>query len=98
MSPHTSVGTDVTVMLAIVKTLILLAGGIITYFAITAYRRTRERSLGLLAAGFGVITVGALLGGLTFEVLAVPLAVGVLVEGVFVLLGFGLIAYSLRVE
>ena len=89
--------TNVLLAMAVVKTLIAILGGIITYFAAKAYRRTRDPSLGYLAIGFGTITVGAIFGGFSFELLNVPLETGVLIEGIFIFLGFLLIAYSLRV-
>lgn len=90
--------TEVTVILAVVKTLVLMVGGVITFFAFKAYRRTRQRALGLLASGFGLVTLGLAFAGLLHEILNVELAVGVLVESVLVLLGFLVIAYSLYVQ
>lgn len=88
---------NVLFLMAVVKTLIAILGGLVTYFALKAFRRTRDRSLGYLTAGFGFVTLGAILGGLMFELVGVDLAVGVLIEGIFVAVGFALIAYSLRV-
>lgn len=88
---------NVLVLMAAVKTIIAILGGLITYFSFKAYRRTGQRSLGYLTAGFGFVTFGAILGGTVFEMLEVDLATGVLIEGIFVLLGFFLIAISLRV-
>ena len=88
---------NVLVIMAIVKTIIAILGGLITYFSFKAYRRTGESSLAYLTAGFGFVTFGAILGGTVFELLEVELATGVLIEGVFVLIGFFLIAISLRV-
>lgn len=95
---HETIGPATTVAFIIVKSLILVMGGVITFFAYKAYRRTRHRSLGLLAAGFATVTLGALLGGVANELFGTTLAVGVIIEGVFVLLGFALIAASLRVR
>lgn len=95
--PLETTGEMIMVLLAAVKTLVLLLGGIITYYSLKAYRRTEDRSLGLLTAGFGVVTLGAALGGLANELLSVELATGVVIEGMFVVVGFSLIAYSLRV-
>lgn len=89
--------TDIVWLMAIVKTVIAILGGLITYFAFKAYRRTRNQSLGYLAAGFGIVTVGAILGGISFELLNVSLETGVLIEGIFIAIGFLLIAWSLRV-
>ena len=95
---HETAGADAMLALAIIKTLIFLVGSVITFFAFKAYRRTDSRALGLLTVGFGTVTVGAMLGGLTYEFLGVSLAFGVVVEGVFVFVGFCLIALSLQVE
>ena len=98
MSPHEAAVTEVTFALAVVKTLVLVVGGIITYFAFKAYRRTRHRALGLLAAGFGLVTLGLFLAGMLYELLAIDLAVGILLESLLVLVGFLVIAYSLYVQ
>ena len=97
MSPHTT--TDEPLILtaiAVVKTLVLLAGGLVTYYSYKAYRRTEQRSLGFLAAGFGVITVGVALAGLLSDVIGLGIGLAILVESVFVFVGLLLIAYSLR--
>ncbi|MFO7927861.1 MAG: DUF7521 family protein [Halobacteriota archaeon] len=95
---HSTTGTGIQVAVAVVKTLILIVGGLVTYLAFSAYRRTYDRSLGFLAVGFGLIVVGVLLAGVTFELLNVALGVGVLIESLFVLFGLATIAYSLRVR
>lgn len=94
---HETAPEWVTVGLIVVKTLVVVMGGAVTYFAYKAFRRTRSRSLGLLAAGFALVTLGSALAGFAHEILGVWLGLGVLVEGLFVLAGFSLIAYSLRV-
>ena len=98
MSPHDTIGTDIAIVLAIVKTLVLVVGGVITYFAFKAYRRTQQRALGLLAGGFGLVTLGMGVAGMSYELLGVELAVGVLLESLLVLVGFSIIAYSLYVQ
>ncbi|MCQ4333230.1 hypothetical protein KM295_06995 [Natronomonas sp. F2-12] len=95
---QTSVVQEVQLAIAVVKTLILVIGGIVTYLALSAYRRTYDRALGFLAVGFAFIVIGVLLAGVTFELLNVPLGVGILVESLFVLLGLSIIALSLRVR
>ncbi|THE65803.1 hypothetical protein D8Y22_06470 [Salinadaptatus halalkaliphilus] len=97
MSPYTG-GTEVAIALAVVKTLVLVVGSVITYFAFKAYRRTRQRALGLLAGGFGLVTLGLVLAGMLYELLGVPLATGILLESLLVLAGFIVIAYSLYVQ
>jgi heme/copper-type cytochrome/quinol oxidase subunit 3 len=95
---HTEVGQGVQLAIAVVKTFILVVGGIVTYLALSAYRRTYDRSLGFLAVGFGLIVIGVLLAGITFELLSVSLGIGILIESLFVLVGLSMVALSLRVR
>lgn len=97
MMPHDTAATDIVFLMAIVKGCIAILGGVITYFSLKAYRHTRDRSLGYLSLGFAFVTLGAIMGGMVFEILNVDLATGVFFEGIFVLIGFIFIAYSLRV-
>ncbi|WP_049929213.1 DUF7521 family protein [Halopiger goleimassiliensis] len=97
MTPHTG-GTEIAMALAVVKTLVLVVGSVITYFAFKAYRRTRQRALGLLALGFALVTLGFVLAGMLYEVLDVALETGILLESALVLVGFVVIAYSLYVQ
>ena len=84
--------------LAVVKTLVLIVGSVITYFAFKAYRRTRQRALGMLATGFGLVTLGFVLAGMLYEILGVSLEMGILLESLLVLTGFIVIAYSLYTQ
>lgn len=95
---HTEIGVEVQLAIAVVKTLILVIGGVVTYLAFSAYRRTYDRSLAFLTVGFGLIVVGVALAGITFEILGVALGVGVLIESLFVLVGLSIIALSLQVR
>lgn len=97
MSPHIA-GGEVTMALAVVKTLVLIVGSVITYFAFKAYRRTRQRALGMLATGFGLVTLGFVLAGMLYEILGVSLEMGILLESLLVLTGFIVIAYSLYAQ
>lgn len=94
--PHQTAGSTITLAVTVVKTLILLLGGLVAYFAYKAYARTGNPSLGYLAGGFGLVVIGSILGGLVHELIGVSLAAGVLLEGLFVAAGFAMIAYSLR--
>ncbi|APX97450.1 DUF7521 family protein [Natronorubrum daqingense] len=98
MSPIDVGGTEIALALAVVKTLVLVVGSAITYIAFKAYRRTRQRALGMLALGFGLVTLGLVLAGLLYELLSVRLATGILLESLLVLAGFVVIAYSLYVQ
>jgi len=92
MSPYESTTTS---LIVVFKTLTLLLGGLITYLAYKAYRRTEARSLAALAAGFGIITCGTLVAGAVDQLLAADFQVGLLIESALVTLGFGVIVYSL---
>ncbi|MFC6719478.1 hypothetical protein ACFQGT_14185 [Natrialbaceae archaeon GCM10025810] len=90
--------TEIAIALAVVKTLVLIVGSVITYFAFKAYRRTRQPALGYLASGFGLVTLGLVLAGIVHEIIQIDLATGVLLESLLVLAGFLIIAYSLYVQ
>lgn len=94
MSPHTA-GTTTAIAIAVVKTLVLVVGGTITYFAYKAYRRTNQRALWLLALGFALVTLGFALAGVLYELLEISLYFGILLESLLMLAGFLVIAYSL---
>ena len=93
---HTEADPILAIALLVVKGLMLVAGGSVFYYAVKAYRRTEDKSLGYLAGGFGLVLFGSALGGLAYELLDTVLAVGVIIESIFVLFGFLLIAYSLK--
>ncbi|WP_135306070.1 DUF7521 family protein [Haloarcula amylovorans] len=90
--------TWVDTAIIVVKTVILLLGGGITYIAYKAYRRTRTPSLRVLGVGFGIITLGALLAGIANQVLSVSLEMGVLINSLLVAVGFAVVLYSLYLE
>ena len=84
--------------IAVVKFAILLLGGGITYIAFKAHRRTGEDSLRVLGVGFGIITLGAILTGVANQFFSVGLALGVLINSLFVALGLAVIMYSLYIQ
>ena len=84
--------------LAILKAGILLFGGLITYRSFRAYRTTGSPELGALAAGFAIVTLGSLLGGLVDQILNVNLDVGMLIDSTLTMVGFVVITYSLYRE
>ncbi|MFB6198531.1 MAG: hypothetical protein ABEI52_09745 [Halobacteriaceae archaeon] len=82
----------------ITKTLTLVLGGIITYLAARAYGRTGSPSLRALSIGFGVITSGAVLGGIIDLLTSLSFLQGVLVQSTLTMVGFAIIMYSLYAE
>ncbi|WP_410765235.1 hypothetical protein [Haloferax sp. DFSO60] len=95
---HLSGSPTVATLIIIVKTGILILGGLITYFSLKAYRRTGSSALRALALGFGIVTFGALLAGAFDMLLSIDFATGVLVDAVLTFVGFAVITYSLYVE
>ncbi|MFC6719594.1 hypothetical protein ACFQGT_13605 [Natrialbaceae archaeon GCM10025810] len=94
------VGTSVEVTTAVValKAITLVLGGVITYFAYNAYRRTGARPIGALALGFGFVTLGALLAGLANQAFGLDVDVVLLIESSLTVVGFGIIVYSLYAD
>jgi hypothetical protein len=85
------------------KTLILILGGLVTYYSYNAYQRTEAPQHKWLSVGFGVITVGAILGGGLDLVIgtyldADLLFVTVFVSSVLTAIGLAVILYSLHVQ
>ena len=95
---HTEVSASVATGIVVVKTGILILGGLITYFSLKAYRNTGARALRALALGFGIITLGSLLGGTFDFILGVDLSTGILVDAALTFVGFAVITYSLYAE
>ncbi|MFK5603100.1 MULTISPECIES: hypothetical protein [unclassified Haloferax] len=95
---HLTTSPTIATMIIVVKTGILVLGGLITYFSYKAYRNTGAASLRALALGFGVVTLGAMLGGALDVILNVDLATGLLIDSVLTLIGFAVITYSLYVD
>lgn len=96
MSPHvpsSQIGIVAT------KTLTLVLGGLITYYSYKAYKRTGAHELGALSLGFGVITMGAFLGGILHLVVSqfvqVELVAPIFIESLLTTAGLGVILYSL---
>ncbi|MFB6219300.1 MAG: hypothetical protein ABEH77_09050 [Halobacteriaceae archaeon] len=90
--------THIPSAIVALKTLTLVLGGLVTYFAAKAYRRTGEPALRALAVGFGVVTLGALAAGALDQVLGADRSVALLVESLLTAVGFAVVVYSLYVE
>jgi hypothetical protein len=92
---HETISTELATTIALVKTGVLLLGGAITYFAFKAYRTQHSRSLQLLTAGFALVVIGGVFGGITDLFLPVSLAMGIVIDSLLTLAGFAVITYSL---
>ncbi|WP_135535790.1 DUF7521 family protein [Halostella pelagica] len=80
------------------KTATLFLGGMITFYAFRAYKRTRSPALRALTIGFGAITVGSLLAGAMDQVVGLNRQLALIVESGLTAIGFGVILYSLYAE
>ncbi len=87
----------VELVVHILKGLVLVIGGIITYYAYRAYKIQRDRSLFYLTIGFGLITVGAILGGIAIVATNRDFKMALLLDASFMVSGLSLILYSLHV-
>ncbi|WP_144922664.1 DUF7521 family protein [Halorubrum salsamenti] len=90
--------TYINLFIIVAKTAILALGGSITYYALRAYGRTGNPSLRALGIGFGIVTIGALIGGVSHQIIGSSLAVGIAINSLLTSIGFGVIVYSLTVE
>lgn len=86
---------DLIDFLRVAQLLILLFGGIVVYYASKSYRRTRSKSMLLLAVGFTIVAIGAGLAGILFELLNFDLIAVETIQAVSQAIGFFIIVYSL---
>lgn len=82
-------------LIAAVKTLNLFLGGLITYYAVKAYRRNPSTTMWAFSVGFGLITIGGAVAGFLDVLVQLGTLQAILVEAVFVAVGFVAILYSL---
>lgn len=80
------------------KTITLALGGLITWFAYGAYRRTGANPLRLLSVGFAIVTLGALLAGAAHQAFGLDSGLVLTIESALTATGFGAILYSLYAE
>lgn len=80
------------------KSLTLVLGGLVTFLAFRAYRRTRAKPIGALALGFGFITLGALLAGAAHQAFGLDTDLVLVIESALTTIGFGVLTYSLYVD
>ncbi|MFB6137750.1 MAG: hypothetical protein ABEJ42_05340 [Halobacteriaceae archaeon] len=86
------------VLITVLKSVTLVLGGSITFYAYKAYTRTGSSALRALAIGFGTVTLGAILAGIVDQLLAVEPRLALVAESLFTTIGFAVILYSLYVE
>ena len=84
-------------VLRIAQALVLIFGLVVVYYAAKSYRRTKSRSMLLLAIGFGITTVGSVVGGVAYELVGAGLQNADTLYAVAQAIGFFIILLSLAV-
>jgi hypothetical protein len=82
-------------LLRSLKSLIGILGLLLAYLSLKAYRKSKSNNMLFLSIGFGIITVGSILAGLSFEFLGFSLLQVNIVESFIILIGFIMIMYSI---
>jgi len=82
-------------LLRALKSLIGVLGLLLAYLSIKAYRKSKSKNMLFLSIGFGIITVGSILAGLSFEFLGFSLLQVNIVESLMILVGFIMVLYSI---
>ena len=80
--------------LSVAQGLILILGGIVVFYAMRAYGRTKSRTMLLLGLGFAFVTAGAAIAGVIYNVTG-HLDVAESAQAVSQVVGFFIIVYSL---
>ena len=74
---------------------ILIFGGVVVFFAVRAYRRTKSQAMLLLAIGFSFVTAGAVVAGILFNFITADLSTVETIQATSQAVGFLIIVYSL---
>jgi energy-converting hydrogenase Eha subunit F len=87
--------SEITGLVVVLKSITVVLGGLITFFAYRAYRRTNATPLRWLSIGFATITLGAMLGGFIDQLLRMTREWALVMESSLAVVGFAVILYSL---
>ena len=82
-------------LLRALKSLIGILGLLLAYLSLKAYRKSKSKNMLFLSIGFGIITVGSILAGLSFEFWGFTLLQVNIVESLMILVGFIMVMYSI---
>jgi hypothetical protein len=77
--------------------LVLVFGLVVVYFATRSYRKTKSKSMLLLAVGFALASIGSVVGGIAFELMGADLETADALQALAQALGFLIIIVSLEV-
>ena len=81
--------------LSAAQVLILILGGIVVFYALRSYGRTKSRAMLLLGLGFAFVTAGAAVAGVLFNIANEDLTTVESVQAASQAVGFFIIVYSL---
>ena len=81
--------------LDVAQALILTFGGIVVFYALKAFRRTKSSAMLLLAVGFAFVSLGAVAAGVMYNLGNVDLTTVETVQASSQAVGFFVIVYSL---
>lgn len=93
-----TLGFDLAFVVVAMKAVTLTLGTILAWLSYRAFRRTGATALRALAVGIGLLTAGAVVGGLVHQLLGLSLLAGVGVQSAFTAGGFAVLTYSLYVD
>jgi hypothetical protein len=77
------------------QALIMIFGGVVVFYAYSAYNRTKSQDMLLLGLGFAFVTLGALVAGILYNLGTGNLDTVITVQAYCQAVGFLIIVYSL---
>ncbi len=83
-------------LLSALKGVTVFLGTLIALLGYVAFWRYGSKLMLYISVGFGLLTIGSVVGGILFEILIMPLDEAHAVESLVTLLGLALLAYHLR--
>lgn len=83
------------IYLSAAQVLILIFGGIVVFYALRAYGRTKSRAMLLLGLGFAFVTAGAAIAGVLYNASITDLGTVESIQAASQAMGFFIIVYSL---
>lgn len=84
------------VLVRISELLALFLGAVVVFLAYRGYKRTNKAFMVWLALGFAFLVTGAVIEGLLYELLGVPLVQAHVTRASFTALGFLLVIFSIH--
>ena len=77
------------------QALVLVLGGVVVYYALRAYGRTKSQAMLLLGIGFACVAIGAVAAGIIYSINPTDLSTPITVQAYSQAIGFLVIVYSL---